>query len=58
VDQVIGTEEQGKKGERLHGTENKERKRNKKVAIKPLLPVLTVLCLDIDSPTPHSPSWL
>jgi hypothetical protein len=24
VDQVIGTEEQGKKGERLHGTENKD----------------------------------
>ena len=33
-------------------------KRNKKVAIKPLLPVLTVMYLDIDSPTPHSPSWL
>jgi len=37
---------------------NRLRKRNKKVAIKPLLPVLTVLYLDIDSPTPHSPSWL
>ncbi len=33
-------------------------KRNKKVAIKPLLPVLTVLSLDMCSPTHHSPSWL
>jgi 2-hydroxy-4-(methylsulfanyl)butanoate S-methyltransferase len=33
-------------------------KRNKKVAIKPLLPVLPVLHLDICSPTHHSPSQL
>jgi hypothetical protein len=33
-------------------------KRNKKVAIKPLLPGLTVLHLGISSPTHHSPSWL
>jgi hypothetical protein len=33
-------------------------KRNKKGAIKPLFPVLTVLRLDMCSPTHHSPSWL
>ena len=33
-------------------------KRIKKVAIKPLPPVLTVLLLDLCSPTHHSPSWL
>jgi hypothetical protein len=33
-------------------------KRNKKVALKPLLPGLTGLPLDVCSPTPHSPSWL
>src|SRR5262244_3825851 len=33
-------------------------KRNKKVAIKPLLQVLTVLHLDFCYPTHHSPSWL
>ena len=33
-------------------------KRNKKVAIKPLRPVLTVLHLDLCSSTHHSPSWL
>ena len=33
-------------------------KRNKKVAIKPLLQVLTVLHFDFCCPTHHSPSWL
>ncbi len=33
-------------------------KRNKKAAIKPLLAVLTVLRLDMCSPTHHLPSWL
>jgi insertion element IS1 protein InsB len=41
-----------------HTAGKRHRKRNKKVAIKPLLPVLTVLHLDIDSPTHHSPSLL
>src|SRR5262249_7689928 len=36
----------------------RERKRNKKVAIKPLLPALTVLHLDLCSPTHHWPSSL
>jgi len=31
-------------------------KRNKKVALKPLLPVLTVRSLDVGSPTHHVPS--
>jgi len=33
-------------------------KRNKKVAIRPLLQVLTVPHLDFCSPTHHAPSWL
>jgi insertion element IS1 protein InsB len=37
---------------------DEQRKRNKKVAIKPLLPVLTVLHLNICSPTHRSPSLL
>jgi hypothetical protein len=37
---------------------NRLRKCNKKVALKPLLPVLTVLHLDFCSPTHHSPSLL
>src|SRR5919198_3999015 len=37
-------------------TVNHPRKRNKKVAVKLLLPVLTVLRLDLCSPTHHWPS--